>query len=242
MREQWKEHPEFPAYEGSTKGRVRSWKTNGWGRRMTPRIMRPAIRGKRKLYPYLSFDLYVGGKARGVFVHRFIAECFIPNPENKPQINHQNGNKLDNRIENLEWVTNSENQKHAFATGAQDKRGEKHHLAKLTDATVQAIRAESKDGMAQDFLAEKYGVTQPNVSMILSGEHWGHLPGANKRDKRDWRRKLTMDDAREVRRRYSAKEATKAQLAVEYGVTFATISEILAGRRYCELPSGVEYG
>jgi hypothetical protein len=50
-------------------------------------------------------------------LHRVVAKCFIPNPNNKPQINHLDGNKLNNNIQNLEWVTNSENQKHAYSIG-----------------------------------------------------------------------------------------------------------------------------
>lgn len=241
--EQWKEHQDYPGYEGSTSGVIRSWRAKTGLRASEPLYLKPCpVPNPKGHQSYMRVTIYCGGKSKTIYVHRFIATLFIPTIKDKRVVNHKDGDKANNAVLNLEWVTPSENRYHAFAIGLCSKKGQKHHLAKLDDATVQAIRAESKDGAAQDSLAEKYGVTRSNISMILSGKHWGHLPGADKRDKRDWRRKLTMDDAREVRRRYSAKEATKAQLAVEYGVTFATISEILAGRRYCELPSGVEYG
>jgi hypothetical protein len=66
---------------------------------------------------YLLVTLFKGAKKRMEYVHRLVAEAFIPNVNNYPQINHKNGIKTDNRVENLEWCNNSMNMKHAFKTG-----------------------------------------------------------------------------------------------------------------------------
>lgn len=77
----------------------------------------------------MKFETYKGyyrigmrkyGKQKHYSVHRIIAQTFIPNPDNKPIVNHINGIKTDNRVENLEWVTASENQLHAYKTGLND--------------------------------------------------------------------------------------------------------------------------
>lgn len=74
-------------------------------------------------------------------IHRCVAESFIPNLDNKPQINHIDGNKLNNNVENLEWVTAQENSQHAYRTGlASGVKGEKNPCAKLTNEQVKYIR------------------------------------------------------------------------------------------------------
>lgn len=66
---------------------------------------------------YRTVSIFLDGKQVGRYFHRLVAEAFIPNPENKPCVNHKDGNKLNNKVENLEWVTFSENVKHAWDEG-----------------------------------------------------------------------------------------------------------------------------
>ena len=70
------------------------------------------------LHGYFSYNITLpNGKMKRIPAHRLVAIAYIPNPDNKPEVNHIDGNKLNNCVENLEWVTSSENKQHAFDTG-----------------------------------------------------------------------------------------------------------------------------
>lgn len=89
-------------YQISSEGRIKSLHSK------TPKILKTTLRSE-----YLGVPLCIFGKSRTFSIHRLVAQAFIPNPDNHPVVNHKNGNKLDNRVENLEWVSSKENNAHA---------------------------------------------------------------------------------------------------------------------------------
>lgn len=161
--EQWKH---IPGYEGSymvsSYGRVKSFKNN------KERILKP---GKNSS-GYLNITLYKNDLPHYYRAHRLVAIAFLPNPENKNQVNHINGIKTDNRLENLEWATNKENIQHAYRTGLKDNLGEKHSNSKLTTKQVLVIR---KDTRPHRVIAKDYDVTHALIGKIKRGKTWNHI-------------------------------------------------------------------
>lgn len=107
-------------------------------------------------------------------VHRLVAKAFIENIDNKKCVNHINGNKEDNNVLNLEWVTYKENQIHAFDNKLNSgKKGESHNSAKLTEKDVLKIR--SLIGLTKTQIAKDFNVTIQNISRILGRKTWAHI-------------------------------------------------------------------
>ena len=106
-------------------------------------------------------------------INRLVAITFIPNPLNKETVNHINGIKSDNRLENLEWATVGENIRHAITTGLKiGVRGERSNLAKLSKKSVLKIRSSNAP---LKVLSKKYNVSDGLISMIRNNKVWKHL-------------------------------------------------------------------
>lgn len=125
-------------------------------------------------FNYSRILLSKNGNSKTYLVHRLVAIAFIPNPDNKPEVNHKNGNKSDNRVENLEWVTCSENTRHAFVTGlAKALRGTNNGATKLTSEQIAKIRASCIIGSKENgirSLSKKFNVSEHTIYRIVHFE------------------------------------------------------------------------
>lgn len=125
--------------------------------------------------------VYDNGQRRMRQVHRLIMETLNPiEGMEKLQVNHKDGIKNNNKLENLEWCTSAENVRHAHATGLiKSKRaqnGEKNNLSKLTDEKVVKILDMIKNGARNPEIADLFGVKENTISNIRKGHTWKHIP------------------------------------------------------------------
>lgn len=165
-------------YEVSSEGKVRSRNYLGHGR-----TQELALAKDQK--GYYRIRIYQNEERRTCKVHRLVAEAFIPNPENRPEVNHINGNKTDNRAENLEWVTAHENARHAYKAGLKEKTREhcrqmgatigRKNLAMYREKRkTPVIATRISDGAEFEYSSqaeaeEKTGASQPNIHKVLNG-------------------------------------------------------------------------
>jgi len=125
---------------------------------------------------YFIVNLYSNGVGKSLLIHRLVALAFLDNPQKKPCVNHIDGDKLNNHVLNLEWVTKSENDKHAYKIGlrtANKSIGSSNANTKLTQLQIHEIR--NATGITQTALSQKYGVSRAQIQRILKRENWNYL-------------------------------------------------------------------
>lgn len=112
---------------------------------------------------YMAIQLVVNGKQKKRYVHRLLAQAFIPNPKNLPQVNHINGNSLDNRLENLEWVSSKENINHAW-----DNHLVKRKATRITTDLIERVKTLYVLGKSHADIGRQLNIDPSNSSRIVN--------------------------------------------------------------------------
>jgi hypothetical protein len=161
-------------YEVSDIGEVRSMR-----RSLVMTLGRTA-----KGYLTVGFSDLVHGRQKTNRVHRLVAVAFIPNPDNLPEVNHLDGVKDHNHVDNLEWTTPRGNHKHAWGLGLRTRehlpilRGALSTSAVLTEAVVAEARAAHRAGASLKSLARRFGVHRRTITHAVRGLTWSTVPPA----------------------------------------------------------------
>jgi hypothetical protein len=164
----WKNHPSYNNYAVSNIGRVKNNLNNN------------ILKKRKNKDGYLHAVLYKGGLPYTCKVHRLVLETFVgPCPEGH-ECNHKEGNKENNELENLEWVTKSQNMKHAFEIGLKNspnkgKFGSQNSNSKLKEGEVWLIKKLLSYKIKQMVIAQMFKVHKSTICHINNGYIWANL-------------------------------------------------------------------
>lgn len=184
---------------------------------------------------YRQVGLMTEGCLKTHSVHRLIAITFLPNPDNLPQVNHKDGNKMNNCVSNLEWVTARENMAHASASKLlKPAKGGDHSSSKLTESDVLSIRQEYIDGESIVNISVKYGISMLYVRSIARSYRWKHLPSCSLQHSRikgenNHKSKLTACQVLQIRSLYLT-GLSVTEMSKTYGCSAQNISRIISRR------------
>ena len=171
MKEEWHSIANFDGYEISNLGRIRSNKYN------SPRIMKPWQVGriyKNGNRGAMAIKLMQGSKVIRRKVHHLVLEAFIGLAPEGHEAAHLDGDITNNRLDNLDWVTHKENEKHKRIHGTA-LYGEKASNVKLINAQVREIRELASQGVTHSQIAKEINISRRNVTNIINRKRWKHL-------------------------------------------------------------------
>lgn len=164
----WKDIPGYEEYyQISNHGRIKSLNRISCQNHIIEEKIRKATLDQDGYYKII---LTVNGNVRSFFVHRIVATVFIPNVDNLPQINHKNCIKIDNRVENLEWTTSSENILHAFHMGVKNQKGEKNNSSKFRDVDIMGMKEMYNKNKNKEEIIKKFNISKSYLTRILKNK------------------------------------------------------------------------
>ncbi|MBZ9633045.1 NUMOD4 domain-containing protein [Clostridium sp. FP1] len=174
MPEVWKD---IKGYEGlyqiSNTGKVKSLnRLDNVGSHHQERILKPCLSNKG----YLFVGIYRNCKRKPVYIHKLVAQYFTDNSYSKVQVNHLDGNKQNNLLNNLEWCSPSENIRHAHKNGLSNPvRGEQVGTSKLTKEEAAEIKAMKNKGISQKSIGGLFNISQQEVCKIHNNKCWVNI-------------------------------------------------------------------
>ena len=179
---------------------------------------------------YLLVSSSAATDGANFLVHRLVAAAFVPGHFEGTQVNHKDGNKENNHYLNLEWVTQAENNRHAFATGLRDTKLSAEDIERLKQVATASERRLTD-------IAAEFGVSPQYVGQLLKGKH--RAQEATDLSHRPLRGKLSEQEARSLIEELRSGQAISViDLAAKYGVSPANVSNIIAGRTWKVLTGG----
>ena len=162
-------------YQVSNLGRVKSLERKVTSRnglmKVRERILKQVIETKG----YYASSLSKLGRHRLISTHRLVAIAFLDNANSLLEVNHKNGIKTDNNVDNLEWTTRSRNMVHAFKTGLASKLGSKNQNSLLTEGDVTWIKEMLRNGVKDRAVGDVFNVSKDVIRQIRRGKNWLHV-------------------------------------------------------------------
>ncbi|MBR0061812.1 MAG: NUMOD4 motif-containing HNH endonuclease [Selenomonadaceae bacterium] len=215
----WRDIEGLEDYQVSTFGRIKSFKRCRAGKILTPQLSAD----------YLEASLHKDGNPHFRRIHILVAQAFIPNPENKPEVNHKIGMKFNCHVSNLEWATTAENNQHAYNVGLKfSAQGIEDSNAKIKDEKDIVYIRDNPDNLTTYELAAMFGMSKAQISKIQTGKTYKEAGGTIRKPK-----KYTPPLSDEIKQKilvdWATGNFTRKQLAEKYSLARSTINRILRG-------------